>query len=175
MQKQVTKIAVKIHSSPGQTLKVLMTVGVYTALFLTLLHSGLVRQAEFLQAFSNAFLSTWFLCGLLVLLMVLFLLKDMMRIIKELFVDTAESIYGSVVLVTAFSISGYLYSIPPSRKLLPVHKTSFLVASIVYLLIAVYLKKTIVTMAETRKLREKMAFVVLACASFALTWFVKRV
>jgi hypothetical protein len=49
------------------------------------------------------------------------------------------------------------------------------VASIVYLLIAVYLKKTIVTMAETRKLREKMAFVVLACASFALTWFVKRV
>jgi hypothetical protein len=44
---------------------------------------------------------------------------------------------------------------------------------IVNCVVAVYLKKTIYTMAQTRKLREKMAFVVLVCASFSLTWFVK--
>jgi hypothetical protein len=174
MQKHITKIATKIHSSRGQTTKVLMTVGVYTALFLMLLHAGWVKQAEFLKAFSDAFLATWFLCGLLVLVLVLFLLKDMLQIFKELFVNTAESIYGSAVLITAFSLSGYFYSVPPSRKILLGHKTGFFVASIVYLLIAVYLKKAIVTMAETRALRDKTAFIILVCASFALTWFVKR-
>jgi hypothetical protein len=175
MQKHLTKIVTKIHSSRGQTLKVFATVGVYTALFLALLHAGLVKQAEFLQAFSNAFLSTWFLCGLLALLLILFLLKDTMRVVKELFVDTAESIYGSIVLIAAFSISGYLYSIPPSKKLLPLHKASFLMAFIVYFVIAVYLKKTIAAMAEARKSREKIAFIVFVCASFTLTWFVKRI
>jgi hypothetical protein len=110
---------------------------------------------------------------LLALLMVLFLLKDLMSFLKELFLNTAESIYGSMVLVAAFSLSGYLYSIPASKKLVLGHRTSFLMAFIVYCVVAVYLKKTIYTMAETRKLQEKIAFVVLVCSSFGLTWFVK--
>jgi hypothetical protein len=167
------RIVEKIHSSRPQTMKVFTTVGVYTALFLVLLHTRLVMQKEFLQAFSNAFLSTWFLCGLLALLLVLFLLKDLMSFLKELFLNTAESIYGSMVLVAAFSLSGYLYSIPASKKLVLGHRTSFLMAFIVYCVVAVYLKKTIYTMAETRRLQEKIAFVVLVCASFGLTWFVK--
>lgn len=167
------RIVEKIHSSRPQTMKVLTTVGVYTALFLVLLHTRLVMQKEFLQAFSNAFLSTWFMCGLLALLLVLFLLKDLMSFLKELFLNTAESIYGSMVLVAAFSLSGYLYSIPASKKLVLGHRTSFLLAFIVYCVVAVYLKKTIFTMAETRKLQEKIAFVVLVCSSFGLTWFVK--
>lgn len=173
MQQHLNKIVEKIHSSRPQTLKVLTTVGVYTGLFLILLHTRLVKQKEFLQAFSNAFLSTWFLCGLLALLLVLFLLKDLMTLLKELFINTAESIYGSMVLVAAFCLSGYLYSIPASKKLVLGHRTSFLLAFIVYCVVAVYLKKTIYTMAETRKLQEKIAFVVLVFASFGLTWFVK--
>jgi len=173
MQQHLNKIVGKIHSSRPQTMKVLTTVGVYTALFLILLHTRLVKQQEFLQAFSNAFLSTWFLCGLLALLLVLFLLKDLMTLLKELFINTAESIYGSMVLVAAFCLSGYLYSMPASKKLVLGHRTSFLMAFIVYCVVAVYLKKTIYAMAETRKLQEKMAFVVLVCASFGLTWFVK--
>jgi hypothetical protein len=175
MQQHVTRIVTTIHSTSGQTAKVLMTAGVYTGLFLVLLHTGWVKQTEFLRSFSDAFLATWFLCGLLALLLVLFLLKDLLRVFKELFINTAESIYGSAVLISAFSLAGYLYSIPPSRKLLLGHKTSFLVASVVYLLIAVYLKKTIATMAETRTLRGKTAFIVLVCASFAVTVFVKRI
>ena len=78
-----------------------------------------------------------------------------------------------MVLVAAFCLSGYLYSMPASKKLVLGHRTSFLMAFIVYCVVAVYLKKTIYAMAETRKLQEKMAFVVLVCASFGLTWFVK--
>jgi hypothetical protein len=174
MKKDVKKIVSRIHSTPAEIAKVLITIAVYAALFLTLLHTGLVKQKEFLQSFSSAFLATWFLCGLLALLLILFLLKDVMGMFKELFINTAESIYGSMVLVSAFSLAGYLYSIPASRALLG-QKRSFLVAFAVYCIIAVYIKKTIDTMAETRRLREKFAFVLLVCASFGLTWFVKSI
>jgi hypothetical protein len=173
MKKHITKIAARIQASPSQAGKVLTTIGVYTALFLLLLQTELVKQKEFLQSFSNTFLSTWFLCGLLALLLGLFLLKDSFRLCKDLFINTAESIYGSMILVAAFSLAGYLYGIPASRNQVLGHKTSFLMAFIVYVAIAVFLKKTAAGMAETSKLEEKMAFVVLVGASFGLTWFVK--
>ena len=174
MKKDVKKIVSRIHSTPAEIARVLSTISVYAALFLALLHTGFVKQREFLQAFSSAFLATWFLFGLLVLLLILFLLKDLLGMFKYLFVNTAESIYGSLVLVSAFSLAGYLYSIPASRTLLG-HRRSFLIAFIVYCIVAIYIKKTIDTMAETRRLREKLAFVLLVCASFGLTWFVKGI
>lgn len=173
MKKHIEKIVDRIHSSPSQAKKVIITICVYSALFLVLLHTRLVKQQEFLQEFSSVFLSSWFLCALLALLLLLFLLKDSMPVFKEVFINTAESIYGSIVLITAFALSGYLYSIPPSRKMLLVHKTNLLMAVIVYFLIAVFLKKIVHSMTETRKAEEKIAFIFLVCASFALTWFVR--
>jgi len=174
MKKHIEKIVDRIHSSPSQAKKVITTVCVYSALFLVLLHTRLVKQQEFLREFSSVFLSSWFLCALLALLLILFLLKDSMPIFKEVFMNTAESIYGSIVLITAFALSGYLYSIPPSRKMLLVHKTNLLMAVIVYFLIAVFLKKIVHSMTETRKAEEKIAFIFLVCASFGLTWFVRN-
>lgn len=174
MRKHINRVVNRIQSSPSQALKVLMTIGVYTALFLVLLHAHLVNQKEFLRAFSDAFLTTWFLFGLLALLLVLFLLKDTVPTAKELFTNTAESIYGSMVLITSFALSGYLYSIPASRRILLVHKAGFLMAVIVYFLITVFLKKLIHSMAGTRKLEEKIAFVLLVCAAFGVTWFVRN-
>lgn len=173
MQEQTVKVVRKIHSAPGQVIISLTTAGVYAALFLLLLHTGFVQQREFLNAFANAFLATWFLCGLLALLLVLFLLKDLMQMLKDLFINTAESIYGSLILISAFSLAGYIYTIPASHPKVLGHKTSFLLAFIVYMLAAIYVKKIINTMASVRGIKSKITLILFVVASFALTWFAK--